>query len=153
MRSAVRTVRIGASTSDHDPCGICRCAVEHRRTKKGMGNEPQVERRVATRYRAEVTLGIEALGGDVLVEGHVLDLSKGGVRATIPSLLPERGRAFAVITPPDELPIVAMIEVITQKVIVEDGTVELRARFVDVSPPNRERLHALCAPNTSTLAC
>lgn len=119
-----------------------------------MANEPKVERRDATRYRAEVMLGLEALGGDVLVEGHVQDLSRGGVRAIVPSLLPEGGRAFAVITPPDnELPIVAMIEVITQKVIVADGTVELRARFVELSPPNRERLDHLCAPNTSTLAC
>ena len=120
---------------------------------KKMANEPRVERRDAARYRAEVMLGLEALGGDVLVEGHVLDLSKGGVRATIPSLLPESGRAFAVITPPDEVPIVAMIEVITQRVIVDDGTVELRARFVELSAPNRERLNNLCAPNTSTLAC
>ncbi|MEY2451985.1 MAG: hypothetical protein QOD92_1559 [Acidimicrobiaceae bacterium] len=120
---------------------------------KGMANEPTVERRIATRYRTEVMLGLEALGGDVLVEGLVQDLSKGGVRAIIPSLLPEGGRAFAVITPPGELPIVAMIEVIAQQVIVEDGTVELRARFVELSPPNRDRLNSLCEPDTSTVAC
>jgi hypothetical protein len=118
-----------------------------------MASERTVERRIAARYHRDVVLGIEALGGDVLVEGHVQDLSKGGVRAIIPSLLPDGGRAFAVITPPGELPIVAMIEVIAQTVIVEGATVELRARFVELSPANRDRLHQLCTPDTSNLAC
>jgi hypothetical protein len=112
-----------------------------------------VERRTAARYYGDVMLGIEALGGDVLVEGHVEDLSKGGVRAIVPSLLPEGGRAFAVITPPGELPIVAMIEVLEQSVLAADATIELRARFVELSPANRDRLHQLCAPDTSNLAC
>lgn len=97
-------------------------------------------------------LGLELLGGDVLVEGHVEDLSKGGLRAYVPSLLPEGGRAFAVITPATELPIVAMIEVLAQTVIAADGTVELRARFFELSPANRDRLNQLCAPDTSTMA-
>jgi hypothetical protein len=118
-----------------------------------MVSERTVERRNAARYHPEVVLGIEALGGDVLVEGEVQDLSKGGVRAMIPSLLPEGGRAFAVITPPGELPIVAMIEVIAQTVIAAGATVELRARFVELSPANRARLHDLCTPDTSHLAC
>ena len=116
-------------------------------------SEPTIERRVANRYHGDVLLGLEVLGGDVLIEGKVQDLSKGGVRAIVPSLLPEGGRAFAVITPLGGLPIVAMIEVMTQTVIPADGTVELRARFVEISPANRDRLDVLCTPDTSTLAC
>jgi len=112
-----------------------------------------VDRRTSARYRGEVVLGVEALGGDVLIEGQVEDLSMGGVRAVLPSLLPERGHAFAVITLPDELPIVAMIEVLAQTVIAADGTVEVRATFVELSGTNRERLHELCRPDTSGLAC
>ncbi|HEV3225464.1 MAG TPA: PilZ domain-containing protein [Acidimicrobiales bacterium] len=117
-----------------------------------MVDERKVERRTASRYRGEVMLGLEVLGGDVLVEGHVEDLSKGGLRAVVPSLLPEGGRAFAVITPSGELPIVAMIEVVAQTIIAADGTVELRAVFVELSPPNRDRLRRLCTPDTSGLA-
>ena len=115
-------------------------------------SEPTVERRTGARYHGDVMLGLEALGGEVLIEGHVEDLSMGGVRACIPSLLPEGGRAFAVITPPGELPIVAMIEVMAQTVIADDTTVELRARFVELSRANRDRLHELCKPNTSCIA-
>ena len=82
-----------------------------------------------------------------------MDLSKGGVRAVVPSLLPAGGRALVVITPPGQVPIVGMIQVVAQTVVVDDTTVELRARFTDMTAENRARLHQLCAPDTSTLAC
>jgi len=46
-----------------------------------------------------------------------------------------------------------MIEVLAQTVIAADGTVEVRATFVELSGTNRERLHELCRPDTSGLAC
>jgi PilZ domain len=116
-----------------------------------VGN-PTVERRDGARYRGEVSFGLEALGGDVLLEGHVEDLSRGGVRAIVPSLLPAAGRAFVVITVEGQLPIVGMIQVVAQTVLADTANVELRAHFVDLSPDNRERLDKLCAPDTSQRA-
>jgi PilZ domain-containing protein len=104
-----------------------------------------VERRASARYCVEVVFGLEALGGDTLIEGHVQDLSTRGMRAVVPSLLPEGGRAFAVITPPHDVPIVAMIEVLEQTVVAADAVVEFRAQFVDLSPANHDRLDVLCA--------
>jgi hypothetical protein len=110
-----------------------------------------IERRTSARYRVDVLFSLEALGDETLLEGHVHDLSTRGVRAVVPSLLPNGGRAFAVITPRDELPIVAMIEVLEQTVVVADAAVEMRARFVELSSANRERLDILCASATATL--
>jgi hypothetical protein len=89
--------------------------------------------------------GLEALGHDALIEGQVEDLSTRGMRAIIPAVLPDGARAFAVITPPDDLPIVAMIEVLEQTVLVAEVVVELRAQFVDLSEVNADRLRNLCA--------
>ena len=111
------------------------------------------ERRNAARYPTEVMFGLEALGGDVLLEGHVKDLSMSGVRAFVPSVLPAMGRALVVITPPGQLPIVGMIQVVAQTIVVADATVELRARFIELSAESRARLQQLCAPDTSILAC
>jgi hypothetical protein len=94
---------------------------------------------------------VERLGGEALVEGHVKDVSTRGVRAIVPSLLPDGGRAFAVMTPPGELPIVAMIEVLEQTVVVADAAVEMRAQFVELSAANLDRLDVLCANDTATL--
>lgn len=117
-----------------------------------MVSEQMVDRRTSARYLVEVLFGLEPLGGEDLVEGHVRDLSTRGVRAVVPSLLSEGGRAFAVITPSDDVPIVALIEVLEQTVVVEDAAVELRAQFVDLSPDNAERLRALCADKGVSLA-
>jgi hypothetical protein len=109
-----------------------------------------VERRASARYCVDAMFGLEALGGDALVEGQIKDVSKRGVRAIVPSLLPDRARAFAVMTPPGEQPIVAMIEVLEQTVVIADAAVELRAQFVDLSSANENRLHVLCAHGTVT---
>ncbi len=114
--------------------------------------EQTAERRRGARCHTEVGFGIEALGGDVLLEGHVEDLSTGGVRAVVPSLLPVSGRAFVVITPSGRLPIVGMIQVIAQTVLVADAVVEVRARFVEMTADNQARLRDLCEPDTSNLA-
>jgi hypothetical protein len=62
------------------------------------------------------------------------------------------GRAFAVITPADDPPIVAMIEVLEQTVVIADAAVELRAQFVDLSPDNADRIRSLCADEGATRA-
>lgn len=108
------------------------------------------ERRRSARYRVDVLFGLEALGDNALIEGHVEDLSARGLRAIVPTVLPDGGRAFAVITPPDDLPIVAMIEVLEQTVLVADAVVEFRAQFVDLSELNSERIRVLCAQDSAT---
>ena len=58
-------------------------------------------------------------------------------------LLPPGTRAFVVIYDESHLPVVGILEIVDQQVVVDDVTVELRARFVHLSNENADRLAAV----------
>ena len=94
---------------------------------------------------SKVLVGLEPLGSDVLVEGEIRHLSTAEMVVAAASMLATGTRAFFVIAEPGGAPVVGLVEIVDQRVVVEDVTVELRARFVSVSDANAARLAVLRA--------
>jgi hypothetical protein len=92
-----------------------------------------------------VLVGLEPLGSDVLVEGEIRELRPDEIVVATPSMLATGTRAFVVIEDPGHLPIVGLVEIEHQRVLVDDVIVELRARFIHLSPENAARLASLTA--------
>jgi hypothetical protein len=110
--------------------------------------EEAVECTVVARWTA-VHAGLEPLGSEVLIEGSIAELGTTSIVLATASMLPVATRAFIVLENPGDLPVVGLVEVDEQRIVVEDVSVELRLRFVQLSPANAERLSHLIASSTS----
>jgi hypothetical protein len=92
---------------------------------------------------ATIRIGLEPLGSDVLIGGSIAHADPDEVVLATSGLLPVGTRAFVVIYDGGHLPVVGIIEIVDQQVVVDDVTVELRARFVHLSNTNADRLSAM----------
>jgi len=95
---------------------------------------------------AKVLVGLEPLGTDVLVEGEIRQLSTTEMVVAAASMLATGTRAFFVIAVGSGAPVVGLVEIVDQRVLVEDVTVELHARFISMSEANTARVAALLSP-------
>ncbi|MEY2432646.1 MAG: PilZ domain [Acidimicrobiaceae bacterium] len=100
------------------------------------------ERRAFPRLPLPVPVGFERVGDDTLVAGTTRDISLGGLRATTPMVLPEGAHATVVLELSSGPPIVAVVEVLSQTILIEDVSIETRCRFVSISAEDRMRLAA-----------
>jgi hypothetical protein len=89
---------------------------------------------------ARIQIGLEPLGSDVLIGGSIVHADPDEVVLATPGLLPPGTRAFVVIYDGGHLPVVGIIEIVDQQVVLDDVTVELRARFLNLSTANADRL-------------